>query len=64
MDKEKDGKGSEKEGVLLNEQENPAETCQGVSMWVLMNKPAAASQTSEGAGADRAELLGQACQSC
>lgn len=40
-----------------------AGTCQVVSLWVLMNKPAAASQTPEDPGADGAELLGQACQS-
>lgn len=41
-----------------------AGACQVVSLWVLMNKPAAASQTPEEPGADRAELLGQTCQSC
>lgn len=53
--------------LLVREPSVAAGTCQDVSLCVLMNKPAAASQpppTTKEAGADGAELLAQPCQSC
>lgn len=44
-----------------DEQESTVLLQAPVRLQVLMSKPAAASQTTKDAGADRAELLGQAC---